>query len=158
MEELIERGLVFFELFGGLKAIDTDEEIRDLDGFTYIWEQESFNPITNEILCHIHFEFSDGSKIENAFTYDWRLWSLPELRDLLHEVGFADVRIYWEKVEDEDDDDDDDEDEDEDDDEDDDDDDDDDDVLSGTGEYEEVTVTEQQDSWLVYVVGEKRER
>lgn len=138
---LAEGGLLFLELFGGIKAIDTDEEIRELDDFTYIWEQESFNPITNDILCHIHFEFPDKSKIERAFTYDWRLWSIPELRDLLYEAGFRKVRVYWELVEEEDEDDEDDED--------------DDGMLAGTGEYEEVDEAEQQDSWLVYVVGER---
>ncbi|HVI03870.1 MAG TPA: class I SAM-dependent methyltransferase [Enhygromyxa sp.] len=138
---LAEGGLLFLELFGGLKAIDTDEEIRELDDFTYVWEQESFNPITNDIVCHIHFRFPDKSKIERAFTYRWRLWSIPELRDLLYEAGFRKVRVYWELVEEEDDDDDDD--------------DDDDGMLSGTGEYEEVEEAEQQDSWLVYVVAEK---
>jgi hypothetical protein len=34
--------------------------------------------------------------MKKAFTYDWRLWSLPELRDLLLEVGFKDVIVYWE--------------------------------------------------------------
>lgn len=157
---LDERGVVFLEMFGGTSAIDTDDEIRELDGFTYIWEQVSFNPINNDILCYIHFEFDDGSRIDKAFTYDWRLWSVPELRDLLYEAGFSNVRVYWEKVEDEDEedeeeDDDDELDEDEDDEDEDDDEDDDDDMLEGTGEYEEVEVAEQQDSWLVYVVGEK---
>ncbi len=136
-------GLLILELFGGTKAIDLDKEVRDLDDWVYIWEQESFNPITNEILCHIHFEFEDDSEIQRAFTYDWRLWSIPELRDLLEEVGFARVRVYWEKVEEEAEDDDDD------------DDDDDDRMLHGTGEYEEITEVEQQDSWLVYLVAER---
>jgi hypothetical protein len=135
---LAEDGILILELFGGTKAIDLDEEVRDLDDYLYIWEQETFNPITNEILCHIHFEFEDESKIERAFTYDWRLWSIPELRDLLEEVGFAGVRVYWEKVEEQDEDD---EDEDR--------------MLAGTGEYEEIEEVEQQDSWLVYVVAER---
>ena len=149
---LADQGLLILEMFGGLKAIDTDHESRELDGFDYLWEQASFNPITNDILCHIHFEFPDGSRIDKAFTYEWRLWSLPELRDLLYEVGFSKVRVFWEQVEDEDEDEDDDDDEWEDDD---DDDDDDDEILEGTGEYEEVEETEQQDSWLVYIVAEK---
>jgi hypothetical protein len=139
---LANDGILILELFGGTKAIDLDEEVRDLDDYLYIWEQESFNPITNEILCHIHFEFEDESKIERAFTYDWRLWSIPELRDLLEEVGFGRVRVYWEKVEEQD------EDEDEDD-------EDEDRMLAGTGEYEEIEEVEQQDSWLVYVVAER---
>ena len=142
---LADDGLLILELFGGTKAIDTDEEIRDLDDYLYIWEQESFNPINNEILCYIHFHFEDNSKIDRAFTYDWRLWSIPELKDLLEEVGFANVRVYWEKCEEPDDEDEDDEDEDEDEDR----------MLHGTGEYEEIEEVEQQDSWLVYVVAER---
>lgn len=140
LANLVDGGLLILELFGGTKAIDLDEEVRDLDDYLYIWEQESFNPITNEILCHIHFEFEDESRIERAFTYDWRLWSIPELRDVLEEVGFARVRVYWEKVEEEpEDDENDDEDR----------------MLHGTGEYEEIEEVEQQDSWLVYVVAER---
>jgi hypothetical protein len=30
------------------------------------------------LVCHIHFDFEDGSRLERAFSYDWRLWSLPE--------------------------------------------------------------------------------
>jgi SAM-dependent methyltransferase len=134
---LVDDGVLVLEMFGGTKAIDLDEELRDLDDFTYHWEQESFNPLTNDIVCHIHFEFPDGSKLDKAFTYVWRLWSIPELRDLLHEVGFSDVKIYWETVEEELD-----EDEDEDG----------DGMLRGTGEYEPREVVEQQESWLVYVV------
>jgi len=137
---LAKDGVLFLELFGGNNAIDYDEEVRELDDHTYIWEQVAFNPITHEIVCHIHFEFEDGSRLDEAFVYDWRLWSIPELRDLLEEVGFANVRVFWEKVEEDDDDDDDD---------------DDDVMLEGTGEYEEVTEVEQQESWLVYIVAEK---
>jgi len=137
---LAEDGVMFLEMFGGTKAIDTDDEVRELDDFTYEWEQESFNPLNNDIVCHIHFQFPDGSRIEKAFTYVWRLWSVPELRDLLLEVGFSDVQIYWETMDDEAEDDDDD------------DDDEGDGMLRGTGEYEPREVVEQQDSWLVYIV------
>jgi SAM-dependent methyltransferase len=152
---LAEGGLLILEMFGGTKAIDTDAEIREIDGidgvgaFDYVWEQESVNPINNDIVCHISFEFPDESKIENAFTYRWRLWSLPEIRDLLYEVGYTKVRIYWEQVEDEDELDEDEEQEEEED----------EDagprMLEGTGEYKEIDEAEQQDSWLVYIVAEK---
>jgi hypothetical protein len=46
--------------------------------------------------CHIHFRFPDGSKLKRAFTYEWRIWTLPELRELLLEAGFASARVYWE--------------------------------------------------------------
>jgi hypothetical protein len=44
----------------------------------------------------IHFEFDDGSRINRAFRYDWRLWGLFELRDLLDDAGFSKTEVYWE--------------------------------------------------------------
>jgi hypothetical protein len=48
------------------------------------------------VRCHIHFKFPDGSKIKKAFTYEWRLWTAPELRELLLEAGFSKATVYWE--------------------------------------------------------------
>ena len=42
-----------------------------------------------------HFHFRDGTKLERAFTYDWRYWTLPELKELLLEAGYRDVQVYW---------------------------------------------------------------
>jgi hypothetical protein len=47
------------------------------------------------MICHIHFHFPDGSKLQNAFTYEWRLWSLPEIREVLQEAGFQTSTVYW---------------------------------------------------------------
>jgi hypothetical protein len=52
--------------------------------------------VTGDILCHIDFRFPDGSKIDKAFSYDWRLWSLPELKELLAEAGFSRTTVWWE--------------------------------------------------------------
>ncbi|MDX1811378.1 MAG: class I SAM-dependent methyltransferase, partial [Gammaproteobacteria bacterium] len=56
---LKDDGLFFMDLLGGTTTIDTCEEDRELEGLgaTYHWEQESFNPINNEMQCYIHFEF-----------------------------------------------------------------------------------------------------
>ena len=89
-------GVFFLDAFGGPDASDIAKETTKIDGFTYIWEQAEFEPVTSRILCHIHFKFPDGSKIKRAFTYDWRLWTLPELRELLAEAGFSKSRVYWE--------------------------------------------------------------
>ena len=40
-------GLFFIELFGGTEAIVAGIEDREKEGFTYRWETEWFNPITN---------------------------------------------------------------------------------------------------------------
>ena len=41
-------------------------------------------------------ERKDEEKREKVFTYDWRLWTIPELRDALLEAGFRNVNVYWE--------------------------------------------------------------
>ncbi len=138
LEGLSDDGLLFLEIYGGSEGASTTEEEREADGFDYVWEQHAYNPLTAETLCYIHFRFPDGSAIDKAFVYDWRLWTIPELDDLLREVGFSDVRVFWEQLEE-------------------DDEDEDDEMLHGSGEYEDVTDVdvEQQESYLVYVVGVK---
>jgi SAM-dependent methyltransferase len=125
-ERLVEDGLFICELYGGFEAICEIEEERECEGFTYIWEQKTFNPIDHHTLCHIHYEFEDGSKLKRAFTYDWRLWTIPEIRELLLDAGFSGVKVYWETMDDD---------------------------GEGTGEFHESVEEENQDSWLVYIVG-----
>lgn len=93
---LVKDGLFLLDAYGGSDSYLEIEEPRDLDGFTYIWDQNHVNPITGHVINHIHFAFPDGTKMKNAFTYDWRLWSLPELQEILREAGFRDVVVYWE--------------------------------------------------------------
>jgi SAM-dependent methyltransferase len=90
-------GMLFLDDWGGPDVIQEDNWDRTKHkGFTYVWEQRSWDPINHHIVCAIHFEFPDKTRIKNAFVYDWRLWTLPELRDLMHEVGFEDVHVLWE--------------------------------------------------------------
>ncbi len=99
-EGLAEDGIFFLDAYGGYDAPRELEEPREVEGytdnFTYIWEQASFNPIDSHMTCHIHFEFDDGSRMDKAFSYHWRLWTLPEIREVLLEAGFSQVDIYWE--------------------------------------------------------------
>lgn len=135
-EGLKDDGILVLDLFGGTEAMDVLEEETELEDFdaTYRWEHVSFNPINNHMECAIHFDFDDGSSMENAFTYAWRLWSIPEIRELLEEAGYRKTRIYWEEYVDSDDDDD---------------------ELEGTGEYYETEEVENQESWMIYIVAEK---
>ena len=92
-------GVLFLDAFGGYDAFRELEEPREIDEagwrFTYIWDQARFDPLGNHLVCHIHFAFPDRSRIDKAFTYDWRLWTLPELRELLAQAGFSRVICYW---------------------------------------------------------------
>jgi SAM-dependent methyltransferase len=90
-------GVLLLDVYGGADAQRTSEEPREVDDeFDYVWDQHSFDPIHHACTNFIHFEFPDGSKMRRAFRYDWRLWSIPELRDLLAEAGFAKSEVYWE--------------------------------------------------------------
>ncbi len=131
---LKDDGILFLDAYGGWEAHQTCEESRECetdDGFQfdYVWEQVAFDPITSHMECAIHFVFEDDSQIENAFTYQWRLWSLPELRELLLEAGFRNVRSFWEDA--------------------------DDDTGEGNGEFAEVTHAESDPGWICYIVAEK---
>lgn len=94
---LNEGGMFAVDLMGGPGAQSECEEEREEDGgFTYVWEQEAMDAITHHMDCHIHFAFEDGTRMDNAFDYSWRLWSLAELRDIMYDAGFTTVDTYWE--------------------------------------------------------------
>ncbi len=105
-------GLFILDILGGGETCGELVESRHLlasvafDGtrlprFTYTWEQAGFNAINHHLVCHIHFKMRGRRPIRRAFSYDWRLWTLPELRDLLHEAGFSDVEVYLDGWDDE---------------------------------------------------------
>jgi SAM-dependent methyltransferase len=89
-------GAVVLDAFGGWRAQKELVERRRLKGgVTYVWEQESFDPITHRMRCAIHFEGPGRRRLRRAFTYDWRLWSVPELTELLGEAGYEGVEVLW---------------------------------------------------------------
>jgi SAM-dependent methyltransferase len=96
-EALVGDGIFFLDAFGGWESMkEMTERRRCRGGFTYIWDQARYDPITGDLTCHIHFEFARG-RIERAFTYHWRLWTIPEIREALDEAGFRRVTVYWER-------------------------------------------------------------
>ncbi len=137
LKGLKDDGIFICDLMGGKNTIDECDESHEIEGedATYIWDQTSYNPIDHHVECDIHFEFDDGSRIDKAFSYSWRLWGIPEVKELLLEAGFSKVSIYWEEFVD--------------------DDDPDNDYLVGTGDYRVVTEVPQQESWLTYIMAEK---
>lgn len=93
---LKRKGLFIIDAFGGSEVYQDSEEKVGHKNFTYYWEQTRFNPIDNTARFAIHFKRKGEKKRKNVFTYDWRLWSLPEIRDLLKEAGFRKSFVYWE--------------------------------------------------------------
>ena len=94
---MAREGIIVLDMLGGPECMDDDlEEVRRFRSFKYVWEQARFDPITHACQFHIHFRFPDGSEMRRAFSYDWRLWSIPEVRELLTEAGFRSADVYWE--------------------------------------------------------------
>jgi hypothetical protein len=104
---LLPGGMLFANAFGGTEAMHTLTETRRvkatqgpdggrIPGFTYVWEQAQFNPVDHHLLAHIHFRFRSGAVMRRAFTYDWRLWTLPEIRECMIEAGFRSAEVYVE--------------------------------------------------------------
>lgn len=94
---LADEGLFVLDMMGGSETLEEDRiEKSKKDGFVYQWEQKRFDPITHHCKYHIHFKFPDGSKMKKAFTYEWRMWMIPEVTELLLEAGFSEAEVYWE--------------------------------------------------------------
>jgi SAM-dependent methyltransferase len=92
---LADGGLFVLDAFGGYDAFRVLRERTPHRRHTYVWHQATYDPISGLMTCHIHFTFPDGSRMNKAFSYDWRLWTLPEIRELLGEAGFDTVKVYW---------------------------------------------------------------
>jgi len=128
-KSLADDGVFFMDAFGGYEAYSETKEKTKHKGFTYVWEQESYNPITGDMTCHIHFHFPDKSRMKKAFTYEWRLWTLPEIRELLEEAGFSKVTVYWEGTDEE--------------------------SGEGNGKYSPSLHGDADPSWVCYLTAEK---
>lgn len=97
---LNSKGIFIVDCFGGMGCGEANVESSKHRGpggyFEYFWDQMNFNPITNEGKFHIHFK-RKGEKIrQRVFTYDWRLWTIPEIREAMIEAGFRKAHVYWE--------------------------------------------------------------
>lgn len=127
-ENIKDDGLFFLDIYGGSEAFEEMKEKTKHDNFTYVWHQKNYYPITAEYICHIHFNFPDKSKLKKAFTYHWRLWTMPEVRELLAEAGFSKSTVYWEGTDEDGD---------------------------GNGVFEPEERGEADAGWIAYIVAEK---
>ncbi len=67
--------------------------------------------------------------MRKAFRYEWRLWTLPEIQEILLEAGFREVVVYWEGTDEE--------------------------TEEGDGEWSASTVGEACEGWVAYLVAKK---
>ena len=88
-------GVIVLDAFGGPDSWRCSSERRRIGDVAYVWERTRFDPTDNSMVNHMHFEFRDGSRLERAFTYYWRLWTLPEIREVLTEAGCSRSWVYW---------------------------------------------------------------
>jgi len=129
-EDLAKDGVFVMDIYGGPDAMAEETEERKIDeGFMYVWDQHRYWPATGEYKAYIHFQFKDGTEMRRAFTYDWRLWNLTEVVDVLEEAGFPEVETFWEGT--------------------------DKDGESGNGIYRKSRRGENCDAWVTYIVGYK---
>jgi hypothetical protein len=95
-KSLKKQGVFFLDIFGGPESQKLVTDVKKLKNLTYYWECQHFNPFTHDCTFAIHFRDAKGKKHENVFTYNWRFWTMPEIRDLLIEAGFSKTVAYWE--------------------------------------------------------------
>ena len=119
-------GQLILDMFGGWEAQMEEVDKTRNEGYTYVWEQTEYDPITHRTQFQIHFNFQGGGGLKGAFEYNWRLWTIPEVRELLEEAGFGKVDVYWEGI--------------------------DDDTDEGSGDFELVTEAENQPGWIAMLV------
>jgi SAM-dependent methyltransferase len=105
-------GILVLNLFGGAAALQpgttrhwvTPKPLLPsesaIPAFEYLWEVRSYDPGSERLDCRIHFAAPDPVapertyEVRDAFSYDWRLWSVEELIAAFLQAGFADVQVW----------------------------------------------------------------
>lgn len=138
-QNMAKNSIMVLDMMGGSECYEEGhEDIRierappgsGIKGkFKYVWEQARYDPITHNAKFHIHFRFRDGSELSEAFTYDWRFWTIAEVRELLAEAGFTRSYVYWEGTDHRD--------------------------GEGNGVYTKATSAPSDPSWVCYIVAVK---
>jgi len=105
-------GILVLNLIGGAAAVEPGTTRRQvtptprlstespIPAFEYLWEVRSYDRASRRLDCRIHFVVPDPSapdrtrEVRDAFSYDWRLWSVHELVAACAQAGFSDVQVW----------------------------------------------------------------
>lgn len=130
-KNLKSKGVFIVDIEGGPETQQEGQETRYVEDAdcTYVWSQGMFDAINNHTVCTIGFRFDDGSEIKRAFRYDWRIWTAPEVKDLMREVGFKSADVYWEGTDPE--------------------------TEEGNGVFTKKERAENCEAWIAYIVATK---
>ena len=128
-KSLNPEGLLIADCFGGSQCYEALEEETDHGDFSYFWDLDEFNPVNNQVKYYIHFKLkNEKEKREKCFSYDWRMWSITEIREVMEEVGFKNTYVYWEGTTDQ---------------------------GEGDGCFQRTERGEECEAWIAYIVGQK---
>ncbi len=133
LRSLNREGILVLELAGGPGFMKLGKEqktytVKNIGKYTYYWDQRVYDPVNHHALYTISFKTPDGKLHKDCFVYDWRVWTIPEIKDLMIEAGFKDTKVYWEACDKD---------------------------GEGTGEYIEMKSGDNAYSWIAFVVGIK---
>jgi SAM-dependent methyltransferase len=105
-------GILVLNLFGGAAAIRPGTTRHwvtpkprlpsepPVPAFEYVWEVRSYDCASDRLDCRIHFAVPSSAapeqmhEVRDAFSYDWRLWSVHELVEACAQAGFSDVQVW----------------------------------------------------------------
>lgn len=88
-----KKGIFWLDFYGGPESQRRVEDHSRMGNYSYYWQQKSWEAISGETRCAIHFRLSDGIKRKDVFTYDWRLWTLAETIDVLNDSGLEVLEV-----------------------------------------------------------------
>lgn len=92
------KGVLAVDTYTGPDAMVPGESVQSVETYfglvEYRWRQVSADLSTGRVVNAIDFTLPDARRFEDAFVYDWRLWSVPELRDAMREAGFRSTEVH----------------------------------------------------------------
>lgn len=104
-QRLSRGGIFACDLYGGRDAFRRSTTKRRIRGpgkqiIEYTFEQREATALAGRVHDVLSFRVAgEGTPtrakvFKDAFVYDWRLWSIPELKDAMVEAGFRGVEVY----------------------------------------------------------------